>query len=182
MGDGLVSPSPILHKRYGEDYARMYCVIERMSCLIPILKDERTRGFTYEESDATRLGVRHALFPAVAKCPLRCDDEHARFDPEEFIEIVFGHPDPGLVMIAESKIKAQFWWLFPTCSHAIVCGGLWAALSVCDCNNMVVRRRPEGAPRSPSTNGIVHHSEVSLNRRLAISSSTDFKRASNELS
>jgi hypothetical protein len=78
----------MVFNKYPNDMGRAYCIIERMSCLIGVLRDDRTRAFTSYHEDPSRLGVRREIFEAAAICAIHFNDDDAWFDTEEFIGLV----------------------------------------------------------------------------------------------
>jgi hypothetical protein len=77
----------ILAERYRQDHDRCFCVMERMRCLVEVMRDSRMRGWTIQGIEEGCLITNEAIFRAVAKCPLKADAKRAWFDPDEFFNI-----------------------------------------------------------------------------------------------
>jgi hypothetical protein len=67
-------PWQLSPKKYSEDSTRAYCIVERTSCLIGVLRDERLRASTYQDADPNRRGIEQAVFTEAALCTFRWDD------------------------------------------------------------------------------------------------------------
>jgi hypothetical protein len=85
----------ILMGKYGKDVDRVFCITERMSCLAPLMKDPRMRGWKFQDIDPDCVITSDAIFKATAICPLRANCEHCWFDVEEFFKIVLEQTDAG---------------------------------------------------------------------------------------
>lgn len=77
----------ILAERYQQDHRRCFCIMERMWCFLPLLGDERMKGWTIKGIEEGCLLTNAAIFRAVAKCTLKADLKRAWFDPDEFFKI-----------------------------------------------------------------------------------------------
>jgi len=85
----------ILAERYPSDPDRTFCISERMRCLLPLMKDARMRGWSFESWDDPECTMTNeAVFRAIAKCPLRGGSERMRFDSDEFFQIVLEDSKP----------------------------------------------------------------------------------------
>jgi len=83
----------VLVRRYPRDPDRAFCISQRVLCLNPMMKDERMRGWTIKTIDPNCTLTNYAVFRAVAKCPLRLDNDHIRFDSDEFFRLVLEESD-----------------------------------------------------------------------------------------
>lgn len=81
------SAMALMADKYREDHERIFCIMERMQCLMPMLKDERMRGWTMEGIEEGCLLTNEAIFRAVARCPLKADAKRIWFDPDEFFRM-----------------------------------------------------------------------------------------------
>jgi RHS repeat-associated protein len=84
----------ILFDRYPGDVPRTFCINERMQAFLPLMEDKRIRGWT---SVGPELGcniTNEAIFRAVARCPLRADEEKIWFDPDESFRIALEESKP----------------------------------------------------------------------------------------
>jgi hypothetical protein len=80
----------ILSDRYKRRMSKVLPIVERMGCLVEIMKDERMRGWSMQAIEKDCLLTNDAVFKGVALCPMKQDDDGKRlhFDPDEFFNIV----------------------------------------------------------------------------------------------
>jgi hypothetical protein len=90
----------VLKDRYETEHmqvqtTKMFCITERMRCLVEMTKDDRVRGWSMQAVEKDCLLTNDAVFRGVALCPLKEDGEGKRmhFDPDEFFNIVLQESD-----------------------------------------------------------------------------------------
>lgn len=69
---------------------KLFCITERMRCLLEMTKDKRMRGWSMQAIEKDCLLTNHAVFSGTALCTLKRDEDRKRghFDPDEFFNIV----------------------------------------------------------------------------------------------
>lgn len=72
---------------YPNDPDKSVAIVERMRCLIALMKDERMRGWTLQGPTKGCGLTNPAVFRATAITPLRIEENRFLFDPEEFFSI-----------------------------------------------------------------------------------------------
>jgi hypothetical protein len=66
---------------------KVISIMERMGCLIALMKDPRMRGWTIARIEEGCVFTHQSVFAATAKCTLQINEERIFFDPEEFFRI-----------------------------------------------------------------------------------------------
>ena len=87
------SAMAIMAEKSPDDHERIFCIMERMQCLMSLLKDERMRGWTMKGIEEGSLFTNEAIFRAVARCPLQADKQRMWFNPEEFFKLALRETD-----------------------------------------------------------------------------------------
>jgi hypothetical protein len=72
---------------------KAFCIMERMGCLVAIMKDSRMRGWTIKKADEEFVFTRYSVFAATAKCALQINEKRIFFNPEEFFSIALTETD-----------------------------------------------------------------------------------------
>ncbi len=83
----------VLVERYPGDVERVFCITERMRCLVQMMKDSRMRRWTVDAKDPSCSITNEAVFRAAAKCPLVLRKKRMSFDADEFFRIVLEESD-----------------------------------------------------------------------------------------
>jgi hypothetical protein len=83
----------ILKDRYEgekEQVVKLFCISERMRCLVDMTKDARMRGWSMKAIQKDCLLTNEVVFRGVALCPMKRDEDGRRmhFDPDVFFDIV----------------------------------------------------------------------------------------------
>lgn len=78
----------ILADRFPRGSQKPLAITERMKALIPMLKDKRARGWSFEGVEPGCTITHEAMFRAAALAPLHCPDgRKLKFKPNEFFKI-----------------------------------------------------------------------------------------------
>jgi hypothetical protein len=72
---------------------KTFVIMERMQCLLKVMKDERMRGWTMEAIDPDCMLTNTAIFTATALCPIKKVGDERCFDADEFFDIVLRECD-----------------------------------------------------------------------------------------
>ena len=84
----------VLADRFPRGSRKPMAIMERMQALIPMLKDKRARGWSFESIDPGCTMTHEAMFRGAALAPLYCPKGRAfKFKREEFFAIVLEQTD-----------------------------------------------------------------------------------------
>lgn len=78
----------VLTKKYSGDPDRVFCISERVRCLVQMLEDPRMEAWTRKGPDLDYTLTREPVFKATAKCPLIRGQNRFEFDRDVFFRIV----------------------------------------------------------------------------------------------
>lgn len=78
----------ILADRYPNDSLRSFCLMERMQCLIGMMKDSRMKGWSMDVDDPKCILTNDAVFRATALAPMYVNGQRLRFKADEFFDLV----------------------------------------------------------------------------------------------
>lgn len=79
----------ILAERFPRGSRKPLAITERMQALIPMLKDKRAKGWSFEGIEPGCTITHEAMFRAAALAPLHCPDgKKLKFKREEFFNVV----------------------------------------------------------------------------------------------
>src|SRR5271156_1291664 len=78
----------ILADRFPRGSQKPLVIMERVQALIPMLKDKRAKGWSFEGVEPGCTITHEAMFRAAALAPLHCrDGRKLKFEPDEFFKI-----------------------------------------------------------------------------------------------
>jgi hypothetical protein len=84
----------ILSDRFPHGSLKPFVIIERMQALIPMMKDNRAKGWRFEGTEKGCTTTHKAMFRATALAPLHCPNgKKMKFDREEFFKIALAGTD-----------------------------------------------------------------------------------------
>jgi len=83
-----------LFDRYPDDAPRIFCINERMQAFLPLMDDRRMHGWTFAGLEEGCAITNESIFRAIARCPLRANDEGTWFDPDEFFQKTLLETEP----------------------------------------------------------------------------------------
>lgn len=79
----------ILADRFPHGSRKPVAIMERMQALIPMLKDKRARGWSFEGTEPGCTITHEAMFKAAALAPLHCPNgRKLKFQRREFFKVV----------------------------------------------------------------------------------------------
>jgi hypothetical protein len=86
----------ILADRYPGNSSRVFCLMERMQCLIGMMKDSRMKGWSMNVDDPNCLLTHDAVFRATALAPMYVNGQRLQFKADEFFDLVLSEaPSEG---------------------------------------------------------------------------------------
>jgi hypothetical protein len=78
----------VLADKYPGDPDRVFCISERIRCLVDMMSDPRMVAWTKKAPDLEYTLTKAPVFKATAKCPLIRGDKRFKFDPDVFFRII----------------------------------------------------------------------------------------------